>query len=159
MNAAFAHLILRRKAVLIIGLFLVIKQTLLYLVVIGYIKLIVMIKERYIFGNLLPMDSVVGVVIPLFLIFGTQVLIFGMRVMKIDTIYCFEPTWCELCERPANYVAEALNGRSIDVCCMQKHSIHLTGNYRRVRSQKTARERRSEIRKARWSRSQALNEV
>lgn len=68
--------------------------------------------------------------------------------MKTDTDFRFAPTWCEFCERPANYCAERLNGSAVDVCDMQKHSIRLTGRYHRIRSQKTAKERKEEQRLA-----------
>ena len=64
--------------------------------------------------------------------------------MKVEIDHRFEPTWCEFCERPANYCAERLNGSAVDVCTMQKHRLKLTGRYRRIRSQKTAKERQLE---------------
>ena len=47
-----------------------------------------------------------------------------------------EATWCEWCDKVAQYEAEVLNGRSVDVCSMannQHPPCGLTGRYRRIR--------------------------
>ncbi len=45
-------------------------------------------------------------------------------------------TWCEWCDKPAQYEAEALSRRAVDVCSMDAHSIRLTGRYHRIRKMK-----------------------
>lgn len=47
--------------------------------------------------------------------------------LKKATCELLEPQWCQWCDKPARYEAEAWNGSSVYVCSYKPHSKSLTG--------------------------------